>query len=67
MGIIPLLPDWIVMAAWVYGGFRFYNGFDATNYQRNYRIPLAVAWPLFALLNGKYRSNFMKALKGSDD
>lgn len=67
MGLLPLVPDWITFGAWFYGAYRFYVGFDSTSYQPSYRLPLAAAWPLFAIFNPSYRKNFMKALKKGDD
>lgn len=67
MSLLPLVPNWMLVAAWAYGAYRFYRGFHRTSYQDSFRVPLALAWPLLFALNGSYRSNFTKSLKGSDD
>lgn len=67
MGLLPLLPNWVVLSAWLFGAYRFYLGFNRTSYQSSFRIPLALAWPVLFALNGSYRKNFTKSIKGSDD
>jgi hypothetical protein len=67
MSLIPFVPNWLAMGAWLYGSYRFYGGFAETSYQQSYKVPLALCWPLFIAVNGKYRSNFMKALKAPKD
>lgn len=67
MGLIPFVPNWIALSAWAFGVYRFYLGFDKTSYQRSYRVPLALAWPLLFAINESYRKNFTKSIKGSDD
>lgn len=67
MSLLPLVPNWMLVAAWAYGAYRFYRGFHRTSYQDSFRVPLALAWPLLFVFNGSYRSNFTKSLKGSDD
>lgn len=67
MGLIPLIPNWTVLAAWGYGAYRFYVGFSRTSYQSGFRIPLALAWPLFFVVNGSFRANFQKSIKAADD
>lgn len=66
MSLIPFVPNWLALAAWAYGSYRFYGGFSATSYERSYKLPLTLLWPLF-LANGKYRANFKKALKAGKD
>lgn len=67
MSLIPLVPNWLALGAWLYGGYRFYGGFRETNYQQNYKVPLSVLWPVFLVFNKKYRANFQKALKAPKD
>lgn len=67
MGLIPFIPNWIALASWAYGAYRFYQGYDRTSYQSSFRVPLAVAWPILFAINGSYRENFAKSIKGSDD
>lgn len=68
MGVLPLIPNWIVIAAWIYGAVKFYSGFRHTSYKPSFRIPLAIAWPILFALNGRYRNNFQKSISaGRDD
>ncbi|HEY9873689.1 MAG TPA: hypothetical protein V6D12_09635 [Candidatus Obscuribacterales bacterium] len=55
----------ILLGIYGYGGFRFWNGFERTNFNRNLsnRLTLSVLW-LFLLWNKSYRKNYTKALKG---
>jgi predicted permease len=51
-----------------YGGgmWKFWNGFDRTNFDRSFanRLKLSLLWPAL-IFNKPYRQNFTKALKGS--
>ncbi|MBW4667532.1 MAG: hypothetical protein KME60_08890 [Cyanomargarita calcarea GSE-NOS-MK-12-04C] len=51
---------------YVAGIWKFWNGFEKTNFTRSLpnRIGLALLWPALFLTNGSYRRNFRKALKG---
>jgi hypothetical protein len=51
---------------YVAGIWKFWNGFEKTNFTRSLpnRIGLALLWPALLLTNGSYRRNFRKALKG---
>ncbi|MDY7007020.1 MAG: hypothetical protein SWX82_24610 [Cyanobacteriota bacterium] len=52
----------------VYGGgiWKFWNGFEQTNFSKNFqnRLVLSIFWPVL-LIGKSYRKNFTKALKGS--
>ncbi|MGE5655843.1 MAG: hypothetical protein ACM37W_04440 [Actinomycetota bacterium] len=52
----------------VYGGgiWKFWNGFERTNFSRSFqnRLTLSLLWPAL-IFNRPYRQNFTKALKGS--
>lgn len=52
----------------VYAGgiWKFWNGFNRTNFQRTLpnRLRLALLWPALFITNKSYRQNFRKALKG---
>jgi predicted permease len=52
----------------LYGGgiWKFWSGFDRTNFNRNFqnRLVLSLLWPAL-IFNKPYRQNFTKALKGS--
>lgn len=67
MSLIPFIPNWVAIAGWFYGAYRFYLGFNRTSYQSTYRIPLALAWPLLCAINGSYRKNFVRSITGSDE
>ncbi|MEO8890811.1 MAG: hypothetical protein ABI417_04635 [Coleofasciculaceae cyanobacterium] len=49
-----------------YGAWRFWKGFERTNFNRNLpnRIALSLLWPALIVANSSYRKNFTKALKG---
>ncbi|MBP5971307.1 MAG: hypothetical protein KME46_06480 [Brasilonema angustatum HA4187-MV1] len=48
------------------GAWKFFNGFNRTNFQRTLpnRLKLALLWPALFATNKSYRQNFRKALKG---
>jgi hypothetical protein len=52
----------------VYAGgiWKFWNGFDRTNFTPKLlnRIGLSLLWPALFIANKSYRRNFRKALKG---
>ena len=53
----------------VYGGgaWKFWNGFEQTNFSKNFqnRLVLSILWPVLLIGNKSYRKNFTKALKGN--
>jgi hypothetical protein len=53
----------------IYGGgiWKFWTGFENTNFNRSFqnRLILSLLWPLLLVFNSSYRKNFTKALKGS--
>ncbi|MBD2327630.1 hypothetical protein [Alkalinema sp. FACHB-956] len=59
MGILELL----VLGVYAGGAWKFWTGFQRTNFQDN-KVPLTLLWPLFFAVNKSYRQNFNKALKG---
>ncbi|HSM83697.1 MAG TPA: hypothetical protein VLS96_18560 [Nodosilinea sp.] len=54
-----------LLLAGIYGGgaFKFWTGFDRTNFSEG-RVKFTVLWPLFLALSKSYRANFSRALKG---
>lgn len=60
MKIILLL----LLVAYIFGAVKFLLGFRNTTFEAN-RIGLALLWPVLFVVNGNYRKNFFKALKGS--
>ena len=51
----------------VYGGgvWKFWNGFNRTNFSRgSNRLLLTLLWPALLIGNKSYRQNFRKSLKG---
>lgn len=52
----------------VYGGgiWKFWQGFERTNFNRGFqsKLVLSLLWPAL-VFNRSYRQNFTKALKGS--
>jgi hypothetical protein len=56
----------VLLVAYVGGVWKFWTGFERTNFQRSLptRISLALLWPVLIVANRSYRRNFTKALKG---
>jgi hypothetical protein len=60
---MPTLIGIVLLAAYGYGGWRFWSGFHRTNFSQG-RLSLTLLWPVFVVANKSYRQNFSKALKG---
>ncbi|RZM82701.1 hypothetical protein [Leptolyngbya iicbica] len=45
------------------GAWRFWSGFQKTNFSQN-KVNLTLLWPIYFIANKSYRENFNKALKG---
>ncbi|HEY9690539.1 MAG TPA: hypothetical protein V6D46_11150 [Coleofasciculaceae cyanobacterium] len=56
------LIGFLILGVYGFFGVQFWNGFNRTNFTQN-RIFLTILWPVL-LINGSYRKNFQKALKG---
>lgn len=67
MSLLPFVPNWLLLAAWGFGAFRFYQGFNQTSYQSSFRIPLSLAWPVLFAVNTAYRQNFIRSIRSGDD
>ena len=61
---MPQLIVILVLAAYIFGVVKFLQGFGRTDFSGN-QIGLALLWPVLFVMNGNYRKNFFKALKGS--
>ncbi|TYQ31523.1 hypothetical protein [Pseudanabaena sp. UWO310] len=61
---MPTLIGILVTVAYVFGVVKFLQGFRRTDFSGN-QIGLALLWPVLFVMNGNYRKNFFKALKGS--
>jgi hypothetical protein len=61
---MPLLIFTLLLVGYVFGVVKFLQGFRRTEFSGN-QIGLALLWPVLFVMNGKYRKNFFKALKGS--
>ncbi len=50
------------------GIWKFWTGYDQTNFSRSLptRLALSYLWPVLFVANPSYRRNFRKALKGRD-
>jgi hypothetical protein len=59
---MPTLAVLLVLGVYGFFGIKFWSGFRRTNFTQN-RIFLTLLWPVL-LINGSYRKNFQKALKG---
>lgn len=55
-----------LIVAYAGGAWKFWQGFNRTNFSRSLanRIILSLLWPALFAINGSYRQNFRKALKG---
>ena len=60
------LITWILLIAYAGGVWKFWTGFERTNFTRSLptRISLSLLWPVLLVVNKSYRKNFTKALKG---
>ncbi len=67
MGLVPFVPNWLLLGGWIFGSYRFFKGFKSTDYRPGYRIPLALLWPIFMLVNANFRANFMRAYRNPSD
>ncbi|OKH55259.1 hypothetical protein NIES2101_04660 [Calothrix sp. HK-06] len=56
----------LFVVVYVSGIWKFWNGFEKTNFQRSLpnRLILSSLWPVLLIANKSYRRNFRKALKG---
>jgi hypothetical protein len=61
---MPQLIGILLIIAYVFGVVKFLQGFRRTDFSGN-SIGLALLWPVLFTMNGNYRKNFFKALKGS--
>jgi len=60
MGNLLILALAIAYSA---GAWRFWSGFQKTNFSDN-KVSLTLLWPIYFIANKSYRQNFNKALKG---
>jgi Na+/alanine symporter len=60
------LVSLILVVGYGLGMWKFWSGFDRTNFQRSLpnRLSLALLWPVLFTTSKSYRQNFRKALKG---
>ncbi|MEQ8956389.1 MAG: hypothetical protein RLP02_00465 [Coleofasciculus sp. C2-GNP5-27] len=63
MKVLVLL---LVLGIYGYGVWKFWTGFNRTNFSRSLpnRIYLSLLWPALIVANKSYRKNFTRALKG---
>jgi hypothetical protein len=56
----------ILVGLYGVGAWKFWQGFERTNFQRSLlnRLSLSLLWPVLLIANKSYRRNFRKALKG---
>ncbi len=59
---MPLI-GFILLAVYVGGLWKFWTGFNRTNFSEG-RLYLALMWPVLFASNRSYRQNFNKTLKG---
>lgn len=60
------LIGFVLLAAYIGGVWKFWTGYERTNFSRSLpsRLSLAVLWPILAVASASYRQNFRKALRG---
>jgi hypothetical protein len=65
MGMVKLIIVALI-GVYVVGVWKFWKGFERTNFSPSLpnRIGLALLWPALFITNPSYRRNFRKALKG---
>ena len=61
---MPQLIGILLLIAYIFGAIKFSLGFRRTDFEGN-QLGLALLWPVLFVMNGNYRKNFFKALKGS--
>ncbi|NEQ66073.1 MAG: hypothetical protein F6K21_11330 [Symploca sp. SIO2D2] len=56
----------VIFGIYGYGAWKFWQGFERTNFSRSLpnRLALSMLWPVLLIANKSYRQNFTKALKG---
>lgn len=59
MGLIGL----IALGVYLGGAFKFWKGFNRTNFSEG-KLYLTAMWPILLVANKSYRQNFNRALKG---
>ena len=60
------LISFALIVVYVGGAWKFWNGFERTNFSRSLpnRLSLSLLWPALLIGNKSYRHNFRNALKG---
>lgn len=53
----------LLLVTYLLGMIKFLMGFRNTFYENN-ALGLAIFWPVLFIVNGNYRREFFKALKG---
>ncbi|MBD2314349.1 hypothetical protein H6G20_22010 [Desertifilum sp. FACHB-1129] len=55
-----------LIVVYIGGIWKFWRGFERTNFTRSFgnKLSLALLWPVLVAANPAYRRNFRKALKG---
>lgn len=63
---MPKLIVLVLLGVYAYGAWKFWKGFERTNFSRSLptRLTLSLLWPALIVANPSYRRNFRKALKG---
>jgi hypothetical protein len=63
---MKMLITVVLLGIYGYGVWKFWKGFERTNFSRSLpnRIYLSLLWPALIVVNTSYRKNFTKALKG---
>ena len=56
----------LLLGTYVGGVWKFWTGFERTDFNRDLstRLSMAALWPFLIVANKSYRRNFTKALKG---
>jgi hypothetical protein len=62
----PVVITFLLLVAYGWGVWKFWKGYDRTNFQASLvsKVTLALFWPALLIVNKSYRKNFQKALRG---
>ena len=60
------LITFALIVVYAAGAWKFWRGFERTNFTRSFsnKLFLSLLWPALLVSNKSYRQNFRRALKG---
>ncbi|KAK9862557.1 hypothetical protein WJX84_002568 [Apatococcus fuscideae] len=62
---LGLVTNPFVLVAWAGGAYKFYSGFEKTNFNADQatKARLVALWPVLYATNADFRKNFQKAIQ----